>query len=40
LGNEQFLAKAPAKVVEGIRRRAEELKLLREKILGQLKKLG
>ncbi len=27
LGNEQFLAKAPANVVEGIRRRAEELKV-------------
>jgi valyl-tRNA synthetase len=40
MGNEQFLAKAPAKVIEGIRRRAEELKLLREKILGQLKDLG
>ncbi len=25
LGNEQFLAKAPEKVVEGLRRRAEEL---------------
>ena len=25
LGNEQFLAKAPQKVVEGLRRRAEEL---------------
>jgi valyl-tRNA synthetase len=40
LGKEEFLAKAPAKIIEGIRRRAEELKLLREKILGQLKKLG
>jgi valyl-tRNA synthetase len=39
LSNEQFLAKAPANVVEGIRRRAEELKVLREKVLTQLKEL-
>ena len=32
LGNEQFLAKAPEKVVEGLRRRAQELTGLREKI--------
>ena len=32
LGNEQFLAKAPEKVVEGLRRRAQELPVLREKI--------
>jgi valyl-tRNA synthetase len=31
LGNEGFLAKAPAKVVEGIRRREGELKVLMEK---------
>ena len=31
LGNQQFLAKAPAQVVEGLRRRVEELKLLRAK---------
>ena len=31
LGNEQFLAKAPAKVVEGMRKRAQELEVLREK---------
>ena len=31
LGNEQFLAKAPAKVVEGIGRRAQELAMLRGK---------
>jgi valyl-tRNA synthetase len=31
LQNEQFLAKAPAQVVEGIRKRAEELKVLRAK---------
>jgi len=40
LGNEQFLAKAPAKVVEGIRSRAEELKVLREKAVAQMKELG
>jgi valyl-tRNA synthetase len=37
LSNEQFLAKAPTKVVEGLRRRAEELVSLREKIGSQLK---
>jgi len=31
LGNEQFLAKAPAKVIEGLRAKAEELKILRER---------
>jgi valyl-tRNA synthetase len=31
LGNEQFLAKAPANVIDGIRRRAGELGLLIEK---------
>ncbi|MFZ3265640.1 MAG: valine--tRNA ligase [Terriglobales bacterium] len=36
LSNEQFLAKAPAKVVEGLRARAEELKVLREKAAAQL----
>jgi len=40
LGNEQFLAKAPASVVEGMKRRAVELKSLQEKTLGQLKGLG
>jgi len=40
LGNEHFLAKAPASVVEGMRRRAVELKSLQEKTLGQLKGLG
>jgi valyl-tRNA synthetase len=40
LGNEGFLAKAPGHVVEGLRKRAEELKILREKAqlsLSQLK---
>ncbi len=40
LWNEQFLAKAPTKVVEGLRVRAEELKVLREKILAKMKELG
>ena len=36
LSNEQFLAKAPQKVVEGLRRREQELMGLREKIKRQL----
>src|SRR5579863_1873817 len=40
LSNEQFLAKAPAKVVEGIRKRAEELEILREKVKSKLDELG
>ncbi len=40
LSNEQFLAKAPAKVVEGLKTRAEELKVLREKTLAKLKELA
>jgi len=40
LSNEQFLAKAPAKVVEGLRSRAEELKVLREKTLAQMREMG
>ena len=40
LSNEQFLAKAPAKVVEGLKTRAEELKALHEKAASQLKGLG
>src|SRR6267378_6209719 len=36
LSNEQFLAKAPPTVVEGLRRRAEELKVLREKTVAKL----
>jgi valyl-tRNA synthetase len=39
LSNEQFLAKAPAVVVEGLRRRAQELIGLREKIQNQLDEL-
>ncbi|HTR25498.1 MAG TPA: valine--tRNA ligase [Terriglobales bacterium] len=40
LANEQFLAKAPAKVVEGLRSRAEELKILHEKTIARIKELG
>ena len=40
LGNEQFLAKAPATVVEGLRKRAEELTLLRQKAKSKLVELG
>jgi valyl-tRNA synthetase len=40
LGNDQFLAKAPAKVVEGIRKRALELQILQEKTKSKLDELG
>jgi valyl-tRNA synthetase len=40
LGNEQFLAKAPAKVVEGLRNRASELTVLRDKAKSKLEELG
>jgi valyl-tRNA synthetase len=40
LGNEQFLAKAPPKVVEGLRKRAEELTVLRDKTKSKLEELG
>ncbi len=40
LGNEQFLAKAPAHVVEGLRKRKAEVELLLEKIRSALDKLG
>ena len=39
LGNEQFLAKAPGKVVDGLRRRGQELLVLQEKAKSQLKEL-
>jgi valyl-tRNA synthetase len=39
LGNEQFLAKAPPKIVEGIRKRAQELQTLREKVKSKLDEL-
>jgi valyl-tRNA synthetase len=40
LGNQQFLAKAPASVVEGLRNRAAELTVLLEKSKSKLKELG
>jgi valyl-tRNA synthetase len=40
LSNEQFLAKAPAKVVEGLRKRAEELAVLRDKTRSKLDELN
>jgi valyl-tRNA synthetase len=40
LSNEQFRAKAPEKVVDGLRRRAEELVSLRDKIRKQMEGLG
>jgi valyl-tRNA synthetase len=40
LSNEQFRAKAPAKVVEGLKTRAEELRVLREKVLAKLKEIN
>jgi valyl-tRNA synthetase len=40
LSNEQFLAKAPAKVVEGMRARAQELSVLREKAQSKLNELN
>ncbi|HEY1677724.1 MAG TPA: valine--tRNA ligase, partial [Candidatus Sulfotelmatobacter sp.] len=40
LGNEGFLAKAPANVVEGLRKQAEELAVLRDKARSKLAELG
>ena len=37
LSNEQFLAKAPAKVIDGMRARAQELSVLREKAQSKMK---
>jgi valyl-tRNA synthetase len=39
LSNQQFLSKAPAKVVEGMRARAQELSVLREKAQSKLEEL-
>ena len=39
LSNEQFLAKAPAKVVDGIRKRAQELAVLQVKVKSKLDEL-
>ena len=40
LGNEQFLAKAPEKIVEGLRRRAQELTVLIDKTKSKMTELG
>jgi valyl-tRNA synthetase len=40
LGNDQFLAKAPPRVVEGLRKRAEELSVLHDKAKSKLEELG
>jgi len=40
LGNEQFLAKAPANVVENLRKQQQELAILREKTISKLRELG
>jgi valyl-tRNA synthetase len=40
LGNEQFLAKAPAQVIEKMRARVAELEILRGKTQGQLTEMG
>jgi valyl-tRNA synthetase len=40
LGNPQFVAKAPEKVVEGLRRRGQELLVLQDKTKSKLKELG
>ena len=40
LGNQQFLAKAPAHVVEKLRQRAQDLEVLRDKTQNQLDELG
>ncbi|MFZ0734401.1 MAG: valine--tRNA ligase [Candidatus Sulfotelmatobacter sp.] len=40
LGNDQFLAKAPANVVDGLRKQQQELAILQEKASTKLKELG
>jgi valyl-tRNA synthetase len=40
LGNEGFLAKAPASVVENLRKQQTELAVLKEKSLSKMKELG
>jgi valyl-tRNA synthetase len=40
LGNEQFLAKAPAAVVEGLRKQQQELEVLKEKTASKLSELS
>ncbi len=40
LGNEQFLAKAPATVVENLRKQQQEMAVLKDKMLSKMKELG
>ena len=40
LGNEQFLAKAPANVVENLRKQQQEFVVLKEKTLTKMKEIG
>ncbi|MFY9912906.1 MAG: valine--tRNA ligase [Candidatus Sulfotelmatobacter sp.] len=40
LGNQNFLSKAPKKVVDGVAKQLDELKLLKTKLLAALKELG
>jgi valyl-tRNA synthetase len=40
LGNEQFLSKAPANVVDGLRKQQQELAVLQEKAQSKLAELG
>jgi len=40
LGNEQFLSKAPANVVDNLRKQQQEMAVLQEKALSKLKELG
>jgi len=40
LGNEGFLAKAPANVVENLRKQQQELSVLREKTLSKMTELS
>jgi valyl-tRNA synthetase len=40
LSDEQFLNKAPAHIVEGLRKQVEELTIMRQKIFSKLKELG
>jgi valyl-tRNA synthetase len=40
LSNQQFIAKAPPAVIEGIRTKVQELTILREKTASKLAELG
>jgi len=40
LSNEQFLSKAPSHVIENMRKRRQELEILREKTKRKLEELG